>query len=352
MANPQALERGVTPTPSARTEASVARRWRDIASRYHTDRTWQGVMQLVITLLPFFGLLVGMYWSLHVSYFLTLAIAPIAAGFLLRTFVLMHDCAHGSFVPSKRANDIIGSVTGVLSLTPFGVWRRDHALHHASSGDLDRRGHGDIYTLTIREYQALSRWSKIKYRLYRNPVILFGLGPIYLMVSSRKKPTGPSAGAHGVASARMTNLAIVALILTLGYFFGFAALALVYFPVFLMAGSAGIWLFYVQHQFEETYWEPHEEWDYGAAAMRGSSYYKLPKVLEWMTGHIGLHHVHHFDPRVPSYNLGKCYVENEEFRCATVLTIRESLHSASLKLWDEDTGKMVGYREARSVAAK
>ncbi|MEP6692528.1 MAG: fatty acid desaturase, partial [Gemmatimonadaceae bacterium] len=213
--------------------------------------------------------------------------------------------------------------------------------------DLDRRGHGDIRTLTVREYQACTRIERFKYRLYRNPILLFGFGPLYLMVSSRKNPSGVSAKGDGTVSAQSTNLAILLLIAAMSWLIGLKAVVLIYLPVFLVAGAAGIWLFYVQHQFEDTYWEPHDDWDYAASAMRGSSYYKLPKVLEWMTGNIGLHHVHHFDPKVPSYNLGRCYVENDEFRCATVLGIRESLHTASLKLWDEDARRMVGYEAVK-----
>jgi acyl-lipid omega-6 desaturase (Delta-12 desaturase) len=326
------------------------RSWRRAAAPYRSSSARRGVVQLCATLLPLAALLWLMYLSLGLSYWLTLALALPAAGFLVRTFIIMHDCAHGSFVPSRRANEAIGFVTGVLTLTPFAQWRRDHALHHASSGDLDRRGHGDILTLTIEEYLARSRWGRFTYRLYRNPLVLFGLGPLYLLVSARWHSPTPESGAKERASVRATNITILGVAALLSLVIGPKALALVYVPVVLFATTAGVWLFYVQHQFDGTYWTEHGEWDYATAALEGSSYYKLPRVLEWLTGGIGLHHVHHLDPKIPNYNLRRCHDENALFHGVTVLTLRASLRTPSLKLWDAERGRLVGFDAARSAA--
>ena len=314
---------------------------------YRRSATLTAAIQLCTTLVPFAALLTAMYWSLDVSYLLALALAVPTAGFLVRTFILMHDCAHGSFMPSKRANEIVGFITGVVTLTPFAQWRRDHALHHASSGDLDRRGHGDIITLTIEEYLARSRWGRFKYRLYRNPLILFGFGPLYLLVSQRWRPLGEATGKKQVTSVHATNVAIAAGLIAFSLLIGFKAVIMIYTPVFLIAAAAGIWLFYVQHQFEDTYWEGHDSWEYAAAAVEGSSYYKLPRVLEWITGSIGLHHVHHADPRIPNYHLRRCHEEIPAFHRATQITLRSSVRSARLRLWDPEKGKLVGFEAVR-----
>ena len=336
---------------SSSTPASSGRSWQRAAARYRASSTGRAVIQLATTILPFAALLVVMHWSLDVSYLLTLALAIPTAGFLVRTFIIMHDCSHGSFMPSRRANEIVGFITGVLTFTPFAQWRRDHALHHASSGDLDRRGHGDILTLTVAEYLARDRVGRLKYRLYRNPFILFGLGPLYLLISQRWRSGGDTATRRRqAASVHATNAAILLGLVGFSLLIGIKALALIYAPVFLIAAAAGIWLFYVQHQFEDTYWQGHATWEYASAAMEGSSYYKLPRVLEWMTGSIGLHHLHHADPRIPNYNLRKCHDDNEEFQHATEITLWGSLRSARLRLWDEERGRLVGFgvlREAR-----
>ena len=310
---------------------------------YRRSAGLTAAIQLCTTLLPLAALLTAMYWSLDYSYFITFALAVPAAGFLVRTFILMHDCAHGSFLPSKRANEIVGFITGVLTLTPFAQWRRDHALHHASSGDLDRRGHGDIVTLTIDEYLARSRWGRFRYRLYRNPLILFGFGPLYLLVSQRWRKLGEATGRKQMWSVHATNAAIAAGLIAFSLLIGFTTVLLIYVPVFLIAAAAGIWLFYVQHQFEDTYWADHGSWEYATAAVEGSSYYRLPRVLDWITGSIGLHHVHHADPRIPNYHLHRAHDENPVFHRATQITLRGSVRSARLRLWDAKQGKMVGF---------
>ena len=314
---------------------------------YRRSATLTAAIQLGTTLVPLAALLTAMYWSLGYSYFLTLALAVPAAGFLVRTFILMHDCAHGSFLPSKRANEIVGFITGVLTMTPFAQWRRDHALHHASSGDLDRRGHGDIVTLTIDEYLSRNRWGRFRYRLYRNPLILFGFGPLYLLVSQRWRKPGEATGKKQVMSVHATNIAIAAGLVAFSLLIGFKSVLLIYTPVFLIAAAAGIWLFYVQHQFEDTYWEDHQRWQYATAAVEGSSYYKLPRVLDWITGSIGLHHVHHADPRIPNYLLHRAHEENPAFHRATQITLRSSVRSARLPLWDAKEGRMVGFEAVK-----
>jgi omega-6 fatty acid desaturase (delta-12 desaturase) len=290
-----------------------------------------------------------MYVSLGISYWLVLLLSPLAAGFFIRTFILMHDCAHGSFVPSRSANDIIGFVTGVLTLTPFAQWRRDHALHHASSGDLDRRGFGDIDTLTVDEYVSRSRWGRLKYRAFRHPLVLFGLGPLYLLVVQRIQTPHAAPSRQRAMSVHLTNLAIAALFLALSIAVGAKSVILVYAPAYYLAVASGIWLFYVQHQFEGAYWAPHAAWDYGAAALRGSSYYRLPRVLEWITGRIGLHHVHHFDPKIPNYHLRRAHESTDAFRQVPVLTLTASLRATSLKLWDDRRQRLVGFDAAKEI---
>ncbi len=231
-------------------------------------------------------------------------LAILAGGFLVRIFIIFHDCGHGSFFQSRRANDILGFVTGVLTFTPYYHWRWQHALHHASSGDLDRRGMGDVWTLTLREYLEASRWKRFAYRVARNPLVLFTLGPLFLLMVHRF--CSPNAGRRERNSVHLTNLALLAVAIGLSLLFGVKAYLLLQLGVLLAAGIAGVWLFYVQHQFEGVYWERSQEWDYATAALQGSSFYKLPKVLQWFSGNIGFHHIHHLSPRIPNYHLEKC----------------------------------------------
>ena len=333
--------------PTAPT-ASALRSWQSATAPYRASSTARAALQLLTTLLPLGALIALMYAMLDVSYWVTLALAVPAAGFLVRTFIIMHDCGHGSFVPSRRANEVIGFLTGAITLTPFAQWRRDHALHHASSGDLDRRGHGDVMTLTVDEYLARSRWGRLKYRLYRHPITLFVLGPIFLLFVRHLPAAGIARTRKTTLELHATSAAIVAIMLALMLAVGWKAVLLVYGPIVLIAGATGNWLFYVQHQFEDAYWQPHAGWDYAEAAIRGASYYRLPRVLEWMTGRIGLHHVHHLDPKIPNYRLRRCHDENGMLQRVTVLTVRESIRTASLKLWDAEQGRMVGFRALRS----
>ncbi|HJR35949.1 MAG TPA: fatty acid desaturase [Gemmatimonadales bacterium] len=329
-------------------ESSANVKWREIVARYQTPGVKPAVWQLVSTLIPLIASFVLMYWSLSVSYWLTLLLALPAAGLTIRTFIIMHDCGHGSFLPSRTWNNIIGWVTGILTTTPYAHWRREHAIHHATSGHLEQRGTGDISTMTVREYLSASPLRKFWYRIYRNPVILLGFGPAFLFIKHRW-PTRGIAGRKEVWNVHLTNLALAALITTLSLLIGFREFMLIWLPIFLLSGSAGVWLFYVQHQFEDAYWRGGEDWDYATAAVYGSSYFRLPKVLQWFTGNIGFHHVHHLSPKIPNYRLEKCHRENPTFQKVVTLTLRESVRTLALRLWDEESGRMVSFGHLRRL---
>lgn len=321
--------------------------WRPVVARYQRPRTSRAILQLVTTLLPLALVFAVMYRLLAHSFWWTLVLALPAAALLVRTFVLMHDCAHGSFFPSRRANQIVGAITGLLTLIPFGHWRHEHGLHHASAGDLDRRGHGDINTLTVREYAARTPWGRLRYRIVRHPLLYLLVGPIFFVLEKRLPPRGASAGRRQIMSVWTTNAAIVILGAALTMFLG-ARVLLMYLPAYYVAVAVGLWLFFVQHQFEGTYWQDHQHWDYGAAAIAGSSFFRLPAPLQWVTGSIGFHHVHHLGPRIPNYNLQQCHEENPLFHRATVVTLRQSLSAFRLALWDEETGRLVSFARAQA----
>jgi omega-6 fatty acid desaturase (delta-12 desaturase) len=287
-----------------------------------------------------------MYLALAVSVPLTLALAIPTAGFLVRTFVMFHDCSHGSLMRSKRANRYLGRFLGLFVLSPFGRWRHDHAVHHATSGDLARRGVGDIITLTVTEYQARGWRGRLGYRVIRNPVVMFGLGPVIAMMVGPRIATRSQRPRmrHSVLAMDLVLLAIVG---GLCAAIGWANFLIVWAPPALLAGSAGIWLFYVQHQFEDAYWQPSAEWDFADAALRGSSYLKLPKVLQFFTGNIGLHHVHHLNARIPNYRLQQAHDENPIFHQVPTLTLWDALNTVRLKLWDEEQRRLVTFAQAR-----
>jgi acyl-lipid omega-6 desaturase (Delta-12 desaturase) len=294
---------------------------------------------------PYLALSVVMYLMLGTSYLLVLAIAIPASGFLVRTFILFHDCSHGSFLASKKANLWLGTVLGLLVYSPSLRWRHDHAIHHATSGDLGRRGGGDVRTLTVSEYRALPSRARLGYRLFRNPLVMFGVGPIVaLLVGPRL--VSRSARPRMRRSVIGTNIALAVLVGTLCWLVGWRDYLLVQAPTVLLAGSAGIWLFYVQHQFEDAYWESAEGWSYTDAALRGSSYLKLPKVLQFFSGNIGLHHVHHLSARIPNYNLQRAHDENPIFHDVPTLSLGDGVRAVRFKLWDEDRGRLVTFAEA------
>lgn len=319
--------------------------WRAAVAPFVGPDPRRALWQLVTTLGPLAVTWAAMYALLDWSVWATLALAPVAAGLLVRTFIIMHDCAHGSFLPSRRASDVVGAATGVLTLTPFAQWRRDHALHHAASGDLDRRGHGDVPTLTVREYLARTPRERLKYRLVRHPASLLLVGPLHLAVGQRVRPRSKATRDAQVASVWGTNAAIVVLAALVVWGAGWHALLLVYAPSFYLAAMAGVWLFYVQHQFEDAYWASHDDWDYATAAIRGSSHLRLPPVLQWFTGSIGLHHVHHLAPKIPNYRLQRCHDASPALHEAPVITLRTGTAAMRLALWDERQRRMVRFAD-------
>ncbi len=300
---------------------------------------------MATTLVP----LAVLMWAAHVvqawSLPLALLLAVPAAGFLIRTFILMHDCAHGSFFPWRAMNDTVGFVTGVLTLTPFAQWRRDHALHHASSGDLDRRGHGDVPTLTVREYLAKSKRAQFGYRVIRHPALLLLGGPFHLAIGQRFRGKSSATGPRQLTSVWATNLAIAVAVAVVVWAVGWQTLLIAYALPYYFAAMAGVWLFYVQHQFEDAYWTPHQDWNYVDAALRGSSHLRLSPLLRWFTGSIGLHHVHHVAPRIPNYRLQQCHDSNAMFHQSPIVTVRSGTAALRLALWDEDRGRLVRFRD-------
>lgn len=329
----------------------ASRAWRDVVADYAKPETRRGVIQLLNTILPFAALMAAMLYGLEHGVWLILALAVPAAGLLVRMFAIQHDCGHGSFFKSRWANDLLGRSLGVLTLTPYDWWRRSHATHHATSGNLDRRGVGDIDTLTVREYFARSVWRRLSYRLYRHPLVLFGVGPIYLFFIRHRIPsTHPLRAPRDWLSVIGTNAAIAALVTAMALTVGLGPFLLAFLPVSAIGAAVGVWLFYVQHQFEDTYWSDTQHWSFRAAALEGCSYYDLPRVLHWFTGHIGLHHIHHLSSRIPNYRLRACFERHTEFHAAKRLTLWDSFRCARLALWDEDRRKLVSFRDARATA--
>ncbi len=312
---------------------------------YEKTDSKASVRQLLNTLIPLILLWVGGYLLLSISFWLALPLLIVAAGFVIRTFIIFHDCTHGSFFNNKKANDIVGTITGVITLMPYRKWRYSHTRHHATSSNLDKRGEGDMWLLTVEEYAEASFWKRLAYRLYRNPLVMFGLGPILVfLIQSRFNRRG--AKKQERYNTYLTNLLIVALYAALIWAIGWQAFVLVQGPIMFVSGLLGIWLFYVQHQFEDSYFEHEEEWSYVQAAVEGSSYYKLPKPLQWVTGNIGFHHVHHLSPKIPNYNLEKAHDSSVPLQKATTITLRTSLESLKFRLWDENTKTFTGYRRA------
>jgi omega-6 fatty acid desaturase (delta-12 desaturase) len=320
--------------------------WREVLAPYAQPHLGRSLLGLATSLVPYVALSVLMYLALDVSYLVVLALALPAAGFLVRTFIVFHDCAHGSFLPSKRANAWLGAGVGLLVFESFVNWRHSHAVHHATAGDLDRRGVGDVLTLTVAEYHGGSWTRRLGYRLFRNPFVMFGLGPIYGMIL-QPRLVSRSARPRIRRSVIATNIALALLVGGLCWLVGWRDYLLVQGPTMLLAGAAGVWLFYVQHQFEDTYWQNAGEWSYADAALRGSSYLRLPKVLQFFTGNIGLHHVHHLSTRVPNYNLQRAHDENPIFHGVPTLSLWDGLRAVRLKLWDEERGRLVTFADAR-----
>ncbi|WGW03592.1 fatty acid desaturase [Tropicibacter oceani] len=330
-------------------DARDAREWVKVLSKYRDPNPLRSAFELAVTLGPFLLLWGLAWWSMSVSYWLTLALSVVNAAFLLRLFIIQHDCGHGAYFRNRTLGDWLGRVLGVLTLTPYDVWKRSHSVHHSSAGNLGRRGMGDIHTLTVAEYQALSPRSRLMYRLYRHPVVLFVLGPGYLFFLQNRVPLGLMANGKYWVSAMSTNAAILAGLALVVYFGGLAPLLLIFLPSTLLAATAGVWLFYVQHQFETTLWDQEQDWQLHDAALHGSSHYVLPRVLQWLSGNIGIHHVHHLHSRIPFYRLPEVLRDHAKLAEGNRMTIRESLANARLHLWDEKSRRLLSFAQAKAL---
>jgi acyl-lipid omega-6 desaturase (Delta-12 desaturase) len=322
--------------------------WKSAVARYQRSSTGRALWQLVSTLVPYLLLWFVIYRALDVSLWLAILPAALAGAFLVRLFIIFHDCGHGSYFDSRRANDIVGFITGVLTFTPYDHWRWEHALHHSTAGHLDKRGIGDVWTMTVQEYLEASPARRCKYRLMRNPLVLLVLAPFYVFLISHRFAS-PKADRRRRRSVWSMNLMFLGTAALLSWIFGLGPYLLIQATITLVAGAAGIWLFYVQHQFEGVYWERGESWDYTEAALRGSSFYKLPAVLQWFSGNIGFHHIHHLSPRIPNYNLQRCHEGEQLFRQVKPITLRSSLRCLALRFWDEQSRTLVGYARMRQI---
>jgi acyl-lipid omega-6 desaturase (Delta-12 desaturase) len=321
--------------------------WLKTLAKYRQPSFWRSVFELLVTVVPFCAFWAGAYISLLHSFWLGYALVLPAAAFLLRLFMIQHDCGHGSFFARRELDTWTGRALGVLTLTPYDYWRRAHAVHHASAGNLDERGIGDITTLTVEEYRARSRAGRLAYRLYRHPFVMFGIGPAWLFLFKQRLPIGMMRReALPWVSTMATNLAIAAVSGLMIWTIGLIPFLLIHLPVVLLAGAAGVWLFYVQHQFEETHWSKSEEWQFPQAALHGASYYDLPPGLRWLTGNIGIHHIHHLSSRIPYYRLPEVLLDHPELAVIGRITLRQSFSCVRLALWDERSGKLISFREA------
>ena len=338
----------MSPSPADSRSGSGHAGWQQLIAKYQRPDTRRSMWQLGNSVIPYLILWYLMYRSLAVSYWLTLALSLLAVGCLIRTFIIFHDCGHGAFFRSRKANDLVGFITGVLTLTPYYKWRREHAVHHATSGDLDRRSAGgEVWTLTVDEYLESPRRTRWAYRFYRNPLVMFGLGPAFVFLV-RHRFTNSDVRERERRNVYWTNLGVAGMIALMVATMGIRAYLLIYIPIILISGAIAVWLFYVQHQFEAVYWERHDTWDYVPAALEGSSFYKLPKILQWYTGNIGYHHIHHLSPRIPNYFLQRCHDENPSLAALTPITLLTSLRSLGFRLWDEERRRMVGFGYLRT----
>ena len=324
--------------------------WMKELTQKSSPSTWKSMWQIANSAIPFIALWGLMVFSLNISIWLSLALTIPTAGFMVRIFIIFHDAGHGSFFRSQKANHITGIITGILTFTPYFQWRHQHAIHHNSSGNLDKRGVGDVWTMTVEEYRNAPRMKRITYRLYRHPLVMLVIGPLFMfLVAHRFAGKTPARERWSVI---YTNLALLAIAVGMSMLIGFKTYLLLHLAVLMLAGSAGVWLFYVQHQFEGVYWEHSDNWDFFTAAIQGSSFYKLPKMLQWFSGNIGFHHIHHLNARIPNYLLEKVYAQYEPLQQIEPITLRKSLKSLKYRLYDEASRRLVGFREARAMAGR
>jgi omega-6 fatty acid desaturase (delta-12 desaturase) len=323
-------------------ENTGSNQYRKLLTDYQQPDLKRSIWQIINSFVPYLALLVAMYYSLGISYWLTLILTVPAAGFMVRIFIISHDCGHGSFFKSKTARDVTGFITGVITFVPYKQWRHNHAIHHATCANLDRRGLGDVWTLTVDEYLALSFWGRLGYRLYRHPFIMFTVGPLYLFLIAQRFPE-KEAKKKERNSVHLTNLSLVGIVLLTSITIGIKAYLIIQLSILFFAAAGGVWLFYVQHQFEDVYWDRNESWDFQAAALHGSSYYQLPAILRWFSGNIGFHHIHHLNSRIPNYYLEQCHQILVQHVKIEPITIMKSFKSLKCRLWDEKNTKLVGF---------
>jgi len=325
--------------------SSAVMTWRKIVNDYQTPNIRKSIWQLMNTLIPYIILWILMVYLIEISYWLVIPLAVIAGGLAVRIFIILHDCGHWSFFESAKANHLVGSIMGVFVFTPYFQWRQSHAVHHATAANLDKRGVGDIWTLTVDEFLESPLWKRLFYRVYRNPLIMFGVGPLLTFLILHRLPNN-TYKKREKNSVHLTNLALIIIVLLMSWAIGFKNYLLIQLPVIWVASTVGVWMFYVQHQFEGVYWERAQEWDFLKAGLEGSSFYQLPKVLQWFSGSIGFHHIHHLSPRIPNYLLEKCHLENKIFQVKPI-KLWASLKSMTFRLWDEKKRQLVNFRDLK-----
>jgi len=318
--------------------------WIEIISRYNKPDKVKSWWQIINSVGSYIVLWIIMIQTIRISYWLTLLLAVFAAGFMIRTFIIFHDCGHGSFFKSKRFNKIVGIITGLMVFTPYHMWHHEHHIHHQTVGNLDKRGTGDVKTLTVTEYSKLSKWQRFSYRLYRNPVFLFGVAPILIFIVLQRL-TKKNMSVKNKLYVHLSTLTLIGVIILLMLAIGWKTFILIQLPVLYIATVHGVWLFYIQHQFRDVLWTNTDNWDYKTTALQGSSLFRLPALLNWFTGNIGYHHIHHLSPAIPNYNLKRCHYENPLFREIKPITFLSAFESLSLRLWDENRKLLVRFNE-------
>ena len=337
-----------SPSSPADADRDERRRLRAVLARYQQPSAGRALWQIFNTVVPYLLLWYLMYYVKEISLWLAVPLAVLAGTLMVRVFIFLHDCGHGSFFKSRWANAVAGFISGVLTFTPYYHWRWQHGIHHGTSGHLGKRGVGDVWTMTVQEYLESSRWKRFSYQFTRNPFVLFVIAPLYVFLF-RQRFASSTASKRERHSVWWMNFALLCVAVAMSWLFGFGTYLLLQAVALTVAGASGIWLFYIQHQFEDAYWERDERWDYTDAALRGSSYYKLPQVLQWFSGNIGFHHIHHLSPQIPNYNLQRCHEADPIFQQVKPITVFASLKSLRLRLWDEATRKLVGYTRMRQV---